>query len=76
MGPAIIVLFWVRQLFDLCGHGWRCMTLAENSWRGLLAWFLTQVRLKNGLCSYLDSLVRLLDGQDLVQYSVVDGAVN
>lgn len=35
------------------------MPLAENNWVGLLAWFPTPGRLQDGLCSFLDSSVRL-----------------
>ena len=42
--------------------------LAENSWTGLLALFLTQVNHKDGFCGCLDSLVKVIDSQDWVLY--------
>lgn len=76
MGSGLTVFFSVRQMFELCGQRWRCMSLADHSWKRLLACFLTQVRVENGFCHCLDALVRHLGDQDLVQCSVVDGAVN
>lgn len=35
------------------------MPPAGNSWIGLLAWFPAQVPLQDGLCGFLDSLIKL-----------------
>lgn len=35
------------------------MPPAGNSWIGLLAWFPAQVLLQDGLCGFLDSLIKL-----------------
>ena len=54
-----MVYFGARQFFssEVRVGG---LPLAKNSWIGLLAWFAAQVRLRGGLCSYLDqALVRL-----------------
>lgn len=41
VGSATMVYFGVRQLLELWGWGCRVVPLAENSWIGLLTWFLT-----------------------------------
>ena len=57
VGLAFRISFWARPLLEL--WGWRIwLPLAENMWLGLLACFLAQVRLCNGFCSCLGSLLR------------------
>ena len=66
VGSVLNGLF-LGEAGELSGQGWICMSLTENSWVGLLSWFLTHVSLENGLCSSLDSLLRLLDSQNWAQ---------
>lgn len=77
--PCLLITFLGRRyLLSRYILGWsHCQVvrlsmrvpLAENSWIKLLAWYSVQVRLQDGLCSYLDSLVRLTRQSGLDIYS-------
>ena len=55
--------------------GWEVMPLDENTLLGLLAWFPAQVRLRNGLRGFLDSLVRLTTHLGLGTIFSKDGTI-
>ena len=52
-------LFWGEATAQALQLDWGEVLLAKNSYMRLLAWCPTQVKLWDGLCNYLDSLVRL-----------------